>query len=126
MNKLSSRKLLLFIFILSLATASSNAQIFHRDPEKRLFGKTHINKKEAKVREPRKVLRAKKKQEANDRRLQKQYDKSVKKSQKRTVDIQTPEVQARMKKNKKEITARDKKTKKKVKTGSRGAEKKYN
>lgn len=126
MNKLSSGKFLMFIFILSLVAASSSAQIFHRDPEKKLFGKTHMNRKEAKVKEPRTVLRAKRKQEANDKRLQKQYDKSVKKSQKRTIDIQTPEVQARMKQNKKEITARDKKTKKKVRTGSRGAEKKYN
>jgi hypothetical protein len=126
MNKLTSGKFLLLIFILSLATASSNAQIFHRDPEKRLFGKTHMNRKEAKVKEPRTVLRAKRKQEANDRRLQKQYDKSIKKSQKRTIDIQTPEVQVRMKNNKKEITARDKKYKKKIRGGSKGAEKKYN
>jgi hypothetical protein len=126
MNKLSSGKFFMFIFILSLATASSNAQIFHRDPEKKLFGKTHMNRKEAKVKEPRTVLRAKRKQEANDRKLQKQYDKSVKKSQKRTVDIQTPEVQTRMKKNKKEIITRDKKNKKKIRGGSKGAEKKYN
>ena len=72
------------------------------------------------------VLRAKRKQEANDRKLQKQYDKSIVKSQKRTIDIQTPEVQARMKQNKKEITTRDKKNKKKVRGGSKGAEKKYN
>jgi hypothetical protein len=126
MNKLSSKKFLMFIFILSLVTASSCARIFHRDPEKKLFGKTHMNRKEAKVKEPRTVLRAKRKQEANDRKLQKQYDKSIVKSQKRTIDIQTPEVQARMKQNKKEITARDRKNKKKVRGGSKGAEKKYN
>jgi len=126
MNNLSSRKFLLFIFIFSMAAASSNAQIFHRDPEKKLFGKTHMNRKEAKVKEPKTVLRAKRKQEANDRKLQKQYDKSVVKSQKRTVDIQTPEVQTRMKQNKKEITTRDKKNKKKVRGASKEAEKKYN
>ena len=71
------------------------------------------------------MLRAKKKQEANDRRLKKDYDKSVKQSQKRTIDIQTPEVQARMKQNKKEDVTRYKDKKKKVKEGSKRAGKKY-
>jgi hypothetical protein len=108
-----------------LAAGSCNAQIFHKNPGKQLFGKTHVKSKEAKVREPRKVLKAKKKQEANDRRLKKAYDKSVKRSQKRTVEIQTPEVQARMKQNKKEFAVRDKDKKKKVKERSKRAAKKY-
>ncbi len=40
----------------------------------------------------------------------------MKRSQKRSVDIQTPEVQARMKQNKKEYTSRDKTHKKKAKS----------
>jgi hypothetical protein len=48
----------------------------------------------------------------------------VKRSQKRTIDIQTPEVQARMKQEKKNIM-RDRNKKKKTKTGTKGAEKKY-
>jgi hypothetical protein len=126
MNNLSVRKIFLLLFILYLAVGSGNAQIFHKNPEKQLFGKTHVKRKEEKVREPKKVLRAKKKQEANDRRLKKAYDKSVKQSQKRTVDIQTPEVQARMKQNKKENVMRYKDKKKKVKKGSKRASKKYN
>jgi len=125
MNKLSISKFFLFLLVLSLATGSGNAQIFHKNPERQLFGKTHKNNKEAKVREPRTVLKAKRKQEANDRRLKKNYEKSVRKSQKRTIDIQTPEVQARMKQNKKDIIVREKEKKKKTKARSQKAGKKY-
>ena len=93
MNNLSVRKSFLFILLFSLTIGSCNAQIFHRDPEKQLFGKSHGGRKEANVKEPSKVLKAKRKQEANDRKLERNYDKSIKKSQKRTIDIQTPEVQ---------------------------------
>jgi hypothetical protein len=126
MNKLRLRKLFLLIFILSLAAGSGHAQIFHKNPEKKLFGKTHMNGKSAIVKQPRSVLKAKRKQEANDRRLNKEYDKSIKRSQKRSVDIQTPEVQARMKQNKKDYTTRDKLKKKKVKKSTKEAGEKYN
>ena len=123
MNNLSIRKLFLVLFILTLAIGSSDGQLFHKNPEKALSGKTVCRKKEAKVKEPRSVLRAKRKQEANDRRLKRNYDKSVKRSQKRTVDIQSPEVQARMKQNKKTYTIRDRKRRRKDETGMKGAEK---
>jgi len=125
MNNLSVRKSLLFIFLLSLALGSCNARFFHKNPEKGLFGKTHRNTNEVKVKEPRSVLKAKRKQEANDRKLKKNYEKFIKKSQKRTIDIQTPEVQARMKQNRKDSTVRDKEKKKNVKTSSQRAGKKY-
>ena len=109
--------------MLFIAIGSANAQLFHKNPEKQLFGKSH--RKEPKVKEPKTVLKAKKKQEANDRKLQKDYDKNVKRSQKRSVDIQTPEVQARMKQNKKEYTSRDKNHRKKVRASTKRAGKKY-
>jgi len=120
------RKCFLFLSVLFLTMSSANAQIFHKNPEKQLFGKTHGSRKEVKVKEPRKVLKAKKKQEANDRRLKKQYDESVKKSQKRTIDIQTPEVQASMKQNKKDYSRRDRDKKKKIKAANKDARGKYN
>jgi hypothetical protein len=119
------RKLFLLIFILLFAIGSCNAQIFHRSPERQLFGKTPGIKKEPKVKESRTVLRAKKKQEANDRKLKRDYDKSIRRSQKRTIDIQTPEVQKRMKQNKKDFSARDKEKRKNVKAATRRAGKKY-
>jgi hypothetical protein len=123
MNNLSAKKLILVLFLLTLAIGSSNGQLFHKNPEKALFGKTAGRKREAKVKEPRSVLRSKRKQEANDRRLQRKYEKSVRRSQKRTVDIQTPEVQARMKQDKKNYTIRDRKKRRKDEAGMKGAEK---
>ena len=123
MNNLSVRKLLLVLFTLTLAIGSSDGQLFHKNPEKALFGKTTGRKREAKVKEPRSVLRSKRKQEANDRRLKRNYDKSVKRSQKRTVDIQSPEVQDRMKQNKKTNAVRDRKKRRKDEVGMKGAEK---
>ena len=130
MNNLSARKMFLFIFILSLAVSSANGQIFHKNnsknTEKRLFGKTTLgNKKAAKVKEPRSVIRAKKKQEAKERKLKKNYAKSISQSQKRTIEIQSPELQERMKQNKKESITRDKERKKNIKSGSKKAGKKY-
>jgi hypothetical protein len=125
MNNISWRRIFLFIFLLSLLIGSCNAQIFHKNPEKQLFGKTLGKKKEVKVKEPRSVLKAIRKQEANDRKLQKEYEKKVKRSQKRTIDIQSPEVQTRMKQNKKDFTMRDKEKKKKVRSSTRKAGEKY-
>jgi len=123
MNKLSFKKILFIFFVLFIAIGSAKAQLFHKNPEKQLFGKSH--RKEPKVKEPKTVLKAKKKQEANDRKLQKEYDKNVKRSQKRSVDIQTSDVQDRMKQNKKEYTSRDKNHKKKVRASTKRAGKKY-
>jgi len=123
MNKLSFKKILFIFFVLFIAIGSAKAQLFHKNPEKQLFGKSH--RKEPKVKEPKTVLKAKKKQEANDRKLQKEYDKNVKQSQKRSIDIQTPEVQTRMKQNKKEYTSRDKNHKKKIRASTKRAGKKY-
>jgi len=124
------RRLLIIIFISSFAIGSASAQLFHRNAarraEKGVFGKSLSNKKQVKVKEPRSVLKAKKKQEANESKIKKDYAAHVKKSQKRTVDIQTPEVQERMKQNQKNLELRDKAKKKKTRTSSKKAGKKYN
>jgi hypothetical protein len=123
------KKILLFIFILSLAIGSANAQLIKkhdtRKGEKGLFVKFFGNRRSAKVKEPRAVLKAKKKQEANDKKLKKDYVKSTKASQKRTYDIQTPDVQARMKQNQKESASKEKTKKKKIKKSTNKAGKKY-
>jgi len=115
MNNLSAKKFFLLLFVVSFTVASCNVRIFHRNPEKRLFSRSHSIKKEAKVKEPRKVLKAKKKQEANDKKLQRESEKSIKLSKKRTIDIQTPEVQTRMKQDKNNMELRDKESAKKKK-----------
>lgn len=124
------RRIIFLVFILSLCIGPAKAQILHknagRKAERGLFGKTVGNKKETKVREPRSVLKAKKKQEAKERKVKKDYAKAVKRSQKRTIEIQTPEVQARMKQNQKDATLRDKIKKKTIRTSSKKAGRKYN
>jgi len=124
------KKILLLIFISTLAIGSANAQLFHRNAsrsaEKGLFGKSLSKKKQVKVKEPRSVMKAKKKQEANENKIKKDYATHVKRSQKRTVEIQTPDVQERMKQNQKNLELRDKAKKKKTRTVGKKAGKKYN
>lgn len=123
------KKIFLLLFISILAIGSSNAQLFHRNAaksaEKGLFGKSLSKKKQVKVKEPRSVLKAKKKQEANESKIKKDYAKSIKRSQKRTIKIQTPEVQERMKQNKKNLDLRDREKKKNKRTSNKKAGKKY-
>ncbi|HUX58503.1 MAG TPA: hypothetical protein VMV77_16150 [Bacteroidales bacterium] len=122
------RKFFLFVFIFLLAIETCNAQIFHKKgsvrAEKALFRKSSGSKK-IKVKEPRVVLKAKKKQEANDKKLKKEYAQSVKRSRGRSIKIQSPEVQARMKQNRKDSSAQSKIKKKKVRASSKKAGKKY-
>ena len=124
------KKILLFIFITYLAVSSANAQLIKkhdtRKGEKGLFVKLFGNRRSPKVKEPRAVLKAKRKQEANDKKLKRDYVKSTKASQKRTYDIQTPDVQERMKQNQKESASKEKVKKKKVKQSTKKAGKKYN
>jgi hypothetical protein len=124
------RKFYIMVFILSLGIFSCNAQILRKNTphkaEKELFGKSRGNKKEAKVREPRAVLKAKKKQEDNKKKQDEDYKKSVERSKKRTFEIQTSEVQKRMKQDKKDTARRDRLKRKKVKTSTVKAGKKYN
>jgi hypothetical protein len=125
MNNIHLRKLLPVLIFLLLTSGSCSIHLFHKNPERALFGKTQRSNKEPKVKEPRRVLRAKSKQEANERRLDRNYDKSIKRSQKRTIDIQTPEVQERMKQNKKDYKIRDKEKRKKTEASTKKAGQKY-
>ena len=123
------RNIFLIIFFFSLSVSVCNAQLLHRNSsrhvEKGLFGKSLSKKKTIKVKEPRTVNKAKKKQEANQQRLKNDYEQSIKRSQKRTIAIQTPDVQNRMKQNQKDFAIRDKAKRKKVKSSTTKARRKY-
>jgi hypothetical protein len=123
MNNLSMRKFFILVFFLTLVIVSCNAQLINKkgsgSTEKGLF------RKSPGVKGPRAAVKAQKKQEAKDRKDKKDSAKAVKQSQKRTIDIQTPDVQARMKQNQKNTAVRDKEKKKKVKTSNKRAGKKY-
>ncbi len=127
MNNLAIRKLFFTLIVIILAVSSGQAQGSRgsaRNNEKGLFGKT-LNTKQKKVREPRSVVRAKKKQEANENKLNKEYNDYVKESRKRAVKIQSPEVQERMAQNRKDADQRYKVKRKKAAESGRKTGKKY-
>ena len=119
----------MIVFILYLEIGSGNARVFQtgdlRYADWGLFGKSSDRKKGAKVKEPRSVLKAKKKQEAQDRKIKREYKKYIKWSQKRTYDIQTREVKARMRKDKRDSATRDRVKRKLFRTSSKKAGRKY-
>lgn len=103
--------LIVLIITVSLCEAQRPAGSTGR-PGRAIFGRSD-NTSEGKRGEPRSVSKAKKKQEANERRLKKEYSEYVKESRKRAVKIQTPEVQERMIQNRKDANKRYKLKKKK-------------
>lgn len=129
MNYIYLRRFLLVIFFTIFVLGTGNAQYSYKsnpkNAEKALFGKKGGNSKRTKSKEPTSVLAAKKKQEKNEKKLKKEYAQSVEQSRKRSYEIQSPEVQARMKQNQKDTSLRNKEKKKSVKASSKKAGKKY-
>jgi len=127
MKNFPVKKLILFFLLLSMTASVCEAQRYKRstgNPERILFGKS-LNTKNVKYRESGAVVRAKKKQEANQRRLDKEYKAFVKDGRKRAVKIQSPEVQARMLENRKEADLKYKEKNKRVSKSSKKAGRKY-
>jgi hypothetical protein len=117
------------LFIFYLAIGSCHGQVFQKrasgNAEKELFIKPSSRKKESKIKEPRSVVQAKKKQAENKRKIDKAKKKYIKWSQKRARDIQTPEVKARMKIDRKDSVARDREKRKNSKADAGKVRKKY-
>ncbi len=128
MNNIPMWKILLFVIISLLTSGNLNAQILNRNSsgraEKTLAGKSPGRKK-VKTKGPKIVLKTKKKQEAKEKKSKKDYAQFVKKSQKRSIDIQTPDVQARMKQNRKDAASRSKIKKKNSRMSTKKAGRKY-
>ncbi|MDQ1296217.1 MAG: hypothetical protein QG576_149 [Bacteroidota bacterium] len=103
MNNLSGKKLLIPIIFFSLSSVVCEAQTFERygapKQGRRVVKKGPIKSKEVKIQLLKSIEKAKKKQEANDKKLRNDYRKFVKWNRKRSIKIQTPEVQMRMKQN---------------------------
>ena len=119
-------KLLLFFLILSLTGSVCEAQRnkrSSRNPERVLFGKS-INNKTIKYKEAPSIVRAKKKQAANQEKLKKEYNENVKQNRKRSLEIQSPEVRERMIGNRKEADQKYREKKKKNEKSSKRAAKK--
>lgn len=121
-------KKLFFVFlILFCAVSVCEAQRYKRsirNPERELFGKS-LNNKTVKYKEAPSIVRAKKKQAANEKKLNKEYDAHVKESRKRSVEIQSPEVKARMLENRKESDLKYKEKKKNRAERSKKPARKY-
>jgi hypothetical protein len=76
--------------------------------------------------QPRKAKKAQKKQDKKEKKNKDAIKDGSNKAQKRSYEIQSPEVQARMKQNKKDTAARDKAKRKSNKASTRRGAKKYN
>ncbi len=114
MKDIQFKKLFLIFLILFCTVSLCEAQRYKRsirNPERELFKKS-LNTKTVKYRESPSIVRAKKKQAANEKKLDKEYDAHVKESRKRSVEIQSPEVKARMLENRKESDIKYKEKKK--------------
>lgn len=114
------------LFVLSAGNAQGLYKSASRNPDKSLFGKTGKRADKSKIKEPRAVKNAKRKQEKNEKKRKKEYKKFVEQSRKRSYEIQSPEVRARMIRNLKDTEQKNKEKKKKVRENTRKAAKKYN
>ncbi|MBN2666931.1 MAG: hypothetical protein JXR67_10495 [Bacteroidales bacterium] len=127
MNFLSFRRLLSLFLIMFCTISICEAQRSKRsirNPERELFGKS-LNTKRVKYRESPSVVRAKKKQAANQEKLKKDYAEYVKNERKRAVEIQSPEVRERMTANRKEADLKYKEKKKKRTADTKKARRKF-
>lgn len=126
MKFLTAGRFLAVIIILLITPPVCNAQHkrYVRNPERSLFGKS-LNHRQAKYREAPSIERAKKKQEDNQKKLDREYADAVKASQKRALQIQSPEVRNRMIANRKDADARYKQKAKKTAKNSRKSGRKY-
>jgi hypothetical protein len=119
------KRFFLTILLISLAFSGAIGQTRGNnkksDPEKGVFSRIS-----GVGFSPRTPAKSKKRQEADKRKQKKEWEKYVKRSQKHTYDIQSPDVKARMKQNKKDIASRDKIKKKNVRKSSKKADQKYN
>lgn len=112
----------LFFIVTSCGTQNYRRGV--RNPERDLFGRS-LNTKSVKYREAPSIVRAKRKQEANQRKLKKEYEAFVKQSRKRSLEIQSPEVKERMVENRKEADSRYKTKKKNLNKASKKKARKY-
>lgn len=128
MNSLSVKRILASVLVVLMSLSVCEAQSFNwsagSGPIKSAKGP--IKSKQAKVKKPKSVTKAKKKADAKDKKRRKVSADYIKENQKRSIKIQTPEVQQRMKQNVKDANANYKAKKKNNSTRTRKAGQKYN
>jgi len=129
MNSLTIKNFLIFVIFLSLISLGLEAQSGQRSSVpvqgRSASDKAPKKSKKVKLNGPVSANKAKKKQEANDKKLKNDYQDFVKSNQKRSIQIQTPEVQTRMKQNLKNANSSYKAKKKNSAARTKKAGKKY-
>jgi hypothetical protein len=129
MKRLSLSRLIVSMLIITaglLICDTISAQDRAPKPEKKgLFGLFSGKKSNGKVTKPQTASQVQKEQAKKKKQEDADYAKSLKASQKRTYEIQTPEVKARMKQNEKEVAEREKAKKKKTSASTKKAGRKY-
>jgi cytochrome c biogenesis protein ResB len=124
MENLKIKKTLVLLLLLLVSVSVCEAQRTVGKPDRAAFGKS-LKTKQVKVREPPSIEKAKRKQEAKEKKLKKEYNEYVEQSRKRAVKIQSPEVQDRMIQNRKDADRRYKIKKKKREENFRRAGHKF-
>jgi uncharacterized protein YaiL (DUF2058 family) len=103
MSKVSATKFIVFAIILSFFATVCEAQSYNKPamlkPGNGLNSKSSAKKKTMNIKGPVSVKNAKEKAAKKDKERKKEGAKYVKENQKRSIEIQTPEVKARMKQN---------------------------
>jgi hypothetical protein len=129
MNNLPSKRIIISLLALSLTVPVCQAQSFSRPSAPKQQNSSSKgplkHKKTAKIKIPRAAEKSKKGQEAKQDKLKKDYGKYVKENQKRSIEIQSPAVKARMKQNIKDSDTSYKTKHKNSATHTRRAGKKY-
>ncbi|MCX6301132.1 MAG: hypothetical protein NTW82_03020 [Bacteroidia bacterium] len=129
MNRLSAFKYLLamLVFILAVSVCNAypviNGNVSGNGSE--MVNAPQSRKKKAKIKRPVSAEKAQKAADAKDKKRKKDSEKYIKENQKRSIEIQTPEVQERMKQNVKDADARYKDKKKNSTARTKKAGKKY-
>lgn len=126
MKQLAFHRIILIILVMIVVCTSCNSRLFSRmqvrKAERSMSGSERSSRR---IIEPKAARKAKEKQEKNQKKLKADYYKSINKSKKRTIDIQTPEVQERMKQDIRDIKKRDKTVKKRSGNVTHRGAKKY-
>jgi hypothetical protein len=129
MRILSVSRFIISVMIFSFMFTLCEAQSFKRPPAprqgKNTLKRSPAKKRQVKIVEPKVVLKAKKKQEADEKKRERDYKKYVKENRQHALDIQTPEVRERMKQNRKDANLNYKNKKKMIASRSKSAGKKY-
>lgn len=129
MRFLQIRRIIVPILILFISGSLCTAQSFEKPRAHKLVNgvskKPPGQKRQVKVREPGSVSKAKKKQEMNEIKRDREYKAQLEADRKRHLEIQSPEVRERILQNKKDSDTNYKARKKAVAAGNKRAGKKY-